>query len=575
MALLGARVTQHMKHDIAKGMAVWLAGLLVLRWGAGLAHYELATVLLHLQDRWLLLAVLAGAGLMLLPWGPASMGTSFSLSWRGALALAIGVVALCWAGHYAVLVGYDLSRDEQMAVFDARIYATGRWAMPLPVAWRVDADVLNTLFMLPVVRPVAWVSGYLPGNALLRAGLGLIADPALCGPLLSGAAVLAVWSVARQLWPDSKEAPALAVLLLVTSGQMLFTGMTAYAMPAHLACNLLWLWLFLADKRKTDIAAVIVGCIATGLHQPIFHPLFVAPWLLLLLAQRRWGRLGLFAGTYLVIALFWLVWPQFVTLPQIMGPGSLRQPGADFASRLIETLRDNHHNLPIMAANLLRFCTWQSVAMVPLLGIGLWLAARHWRTQPQMAALAAGFVAPPLLMLLILPYQGHGEGYRYLHPVLGNGVLLAVYGWREWSLPSWRAPMRRALIGSALLLIPLQGWLLHNLYQTFAAASARIDATPADYVMIGPDDAPLALDLVLNRPDLSNRPIRLSQNDIDDLDRLAAHICAAGRTIALPTDRSFAEIDRYFGTHSTAAGRRFADDHDEFEDAGCKVIELR
>jgi hypothetical protein len=32
--------------------------------------------------------------------------------------------------------------------------------------------------MLPVNHPAAWVSGYLPGNALLRAGVGLVADPA-------------------------------------------------------------------------------------------------------------------------------------------------------------------------------------------------------------------------------------------------------------------------------------------------------------------------------------------------------------------------------------------------------------
>ena len=64
--------------------------------------------------------------------------------------------------------------------------------------------------------------------------------------------------------------------------------MTAYAMPAHLCFNLLWLRLFLADRRRADLGAIAVGFIATGLHQPLFHPMFVAPFMLMLLLERNW-----------------------------------------------------------------------------------------------------------------------------------------------------------------------------------------------------------------------------------------------------------------------------------------------
>jgi hypothetical protein len=32
-------------------------------------------------------------------------------------------------------------------------------------------------------------------------------------------------------------------------------------------------------------------------------------------------------------------------------------------------------------------------------------------------------------MAVILPSQGEGFGYRYLHGAIGTAILLAVYGW--------------------------------------------------------------------------------------------------------------------------------------------------
>jgi hypothetical protein len=562
----------------------WLALLLVLRGGAVFASYALSGTLLNLQDRWLLYALLAAAALTLAPWEklwagarPLMRSGPLRLGRRAVWGLALGVVAVGYTGHYLLLAGYDLSRDEQMASFDALIYAHGAWAWPLPRDWHRDSSVLNMLFMLPVDHPVAWVSGYLPGNALWRAGVGgLLGDAALANPLLSGGTVVALWAVARRLWPQDGENQALPVLLLLGSGQFLATGMTSYAMPAHLLCNLVWLRLFLADTRRADMAALAVGFVATGLHQPLFHPMFVAPWLAVLLWQRRWGRLALFVLPYGAIGLFWLSWPNLVTLPAIMGAGSTRQVGADFLSRLIDTLSGNAENFPIMACNLLRFCTWNALALVPLLLAGLWALARKPLADMRMLALAVGFVVPPLMMLAILPYQGHGFGYRYLHPVLGNGLLLATYGW-QWLVADGdgarlRALLVRALAFGALLALPLQGWLAHHLYAPFAQVSAQIDALPADYVLIGPQDAPYALDLVLNRPDLSNRPLRLSQNDIEDTDRLAAKICATGATIALPVNSAFVAIDKVFGVKSMAAGQHWDEDSAYYADMGCRVI---
>ena len=72
-------------------------------------------------------------------------------------------------------------------------------------------------------------------------------------------------------------------------------------MSAHLAFNLIWLWCFLRGDRKGDAGAIIAGFIATGLHQLLFHPLFVAPFLahLWLTGERR--RAIVYAFAYLAI----------------------------------------------------------------------------------------------------------------------------------------------------------------------------------------------------------------------------------------------------------------------------------
>ena len=548
------------------------------------AHKPITSDYLRLQDIWLLPVQLLLAGLTLaaLPLAAFIMpgwrrAHPFTLSGQSVAVLALIMVAVTYAGHRWLLLGYDLGRDEQMATFDSWIYAHGRMAWPLPPGWQGDAGALNLLFMLPVARPVAWVSAYLPGNAGLRAAVGLLADPALTGPLLTGLSVALTWGCARRLWPETREAGVVAMALLALSGQVVMAGMSAFAMPTHLAANLLWLWLFLADRRRHDLAALAVGVFATGIHQPLFHPLFVAPWLVVLLVERRWARLALFVGAYLAIGLFWLAWPH-LTLGWVTGPHSLTDSGADYLSRLRDTLVLADQRWPIMAANLLRGLCWAPFALLalPLLGAGLARADRR------VAALLAGVLIPLAVMALILPYQGHGFGYRYIHGVLGNIALLGGYGWRR--LAAWHARLRPAVVAgaglTALVALPLQAALAHRLYAPFAHASAALSGSGADYAIIGADDAPLALDLVLNRADLGNRPIRLSNGDIADIDVLARRICRPGTApavaVALPTDALFAEIDTAFHTPpSGMANSRLSAQRALFAEAGCRVVVLR
>jgi hypothetical protein len=195
----------------------------------------------------------------------------------GVLAIVAGIVVL---GTKFCALGYAFSRDEAMVEFDAAILATGRLIATVPPEWRPFVPALQPEFRLAIPGDVAWVSSYLPGNAALRAVLGLVFNSAFTNAILMLVAVLAVFAIAKRLWPDRPDAWAISVLLLATSSQALFMAMTPYAMSAHLALNLLWLWLFLRDDKAGHLAAVGVGFVATGLHQIIFHPLFVAPFLL-------------------------------------------------------------------------------------------------------------------------------------------------------------------------------------------------------------------------------------------------------------------------------------------------------
>lgn len=523
--------------------------------------------LLVQQDIWLLEIFFALSILIFIP--PSILKTPIQLRPRHAVVAAIALMIFCYLGHSLLLMGHDLSRDEQMANFDAWIFSHGRLTWPLPQSWQREAGSLNLEFMLPVAQPVMWVSGYLPMNAILRAIIGGLGDPALTGPLLTAAALPLLLSIAKKIWPSNQETQTITLLILLGSGQLVITGMTAYAMPAHLFFNLLWLRLFMANRRVCDGAALLTGFVATGLHQPIFHPMFVAPFLLLLLVERRWMRLISFTIGYGAVCLFWLSWPLFIH-GLVAGPNSMTSPGTDYLSRWLRVFALNMGNLTLTAANLLRFCTWQHLLLLPLLVVGFKTA----KEDRLAGAIALSLILPIAVIAIILPWQGIGFGYRYLHGVLGNAALLAGYGWRrlEPRHEQLRPVVLRATAASIMVLLPVQGWMAHARYQPFASASRKIDNSGADYAIIEAKDGPLMMDTVSNRADLSNRPIRLAFEEIKNVPALAQHICRPGVSVAFATDTFYAPLWAYFGLKPEQRGSpSLAVLAVPFQKAGCET----
>ena len=524
-----------------------------------------SSLYLYREDRWLLLVqtiLLFGACI-----GLNNRERTLQLSPVALTAITLGLIALCYAGTKWVLLGFSFSRDEQMAVFDSQVFHSALLAQPLPGFWQAHAAALNTMFMQPVNHPATWISSYLPINAALRTAVGFVADPALTGPLMVALGLVSLWKCARLLWPDDREAAVVAALLYVGSGQVLLAGMTAYAMPAHLALNLLWLWFFLLNRRVADLAALLVAFVATGLHQPLFHPLFAAPILFTLFRERNWPRLALYASGYGAICAFWLVWPLWMH-SLIAGPGSVTATsGTDYFSRLLLTLAEGSPaRWSNTASNLVRFFAWQHALLLALMACGV----AAWRRERFAASFAAAVILPVLVMLLILPSQANGFGYRYLHGVIGAAILLAVCGWRRFGHDqSWLRPVIvRTTLAGMIVLLPLQAWMAYNLYAPFARIDRQINASGDDYFITF-----FPYNLVINRPDLSNRPIRLLGEKVDN--DLVLNICAPGARVALPAADLLRPIETYFFLpHSTATDVRLESLSSRLVAAGCKVDRL-
>src|SRR3546814_1383480 len=76
----------------------------------------------------------------------------------------------------------------------------------------------------------------------------------------------ALWHIARKLFPGRPDAVLVTLLLAFSSTQLLVMSMTAYAMTAHFALNMVWLALFLRNDWKGHFGAAVVAFLAIGLQ---------------------------------------------------------------------------------------------------------------------------------------------------------------------------------------------------------------------------------------------------------------------------------------------------------------------
>lgn len=470
---------------------------------------------------------------------------AFQLS-MGRLVIGVAVAALLlWGATYLLFDNYPLSRDEQMVAFDVAVFRSGYLAAPLAQEWRHYAEALTPAFLLPLPGNAAWVSAYMPVNAMIRTVVGLV-DPALTGPLLAAAGAVATFDCARKLFPGDRAAQGVALLMYATSAQVLVTAMTAYAMTGHLALNMIWLSFYLRGTKRAHVAAMAIGFAAIGLHQIIFHPLFALPFIEQLRRRGEWRTALVYLCCYALFALFWISWPHIVAMTAgvASASGSAQGGGGFIADRVIPLLLHREpQTIPLMIANLLRFVAWQNLALLPLMLLA-WPAIR--RGDGIAGALAAGVLLTIAAMTFLLPYQAMGWGYRYLHGLIGSCALLAAYGWREASDRSdTTAFVRVGTVATVVLAIPFLAWQATRFVQPYARVNRMIDGINANMVVVNSYGPAFRIDEVRNDPLLTNRPVRLAANKLSPADIMI--LCKRG-TIAFVDVDQMQALGVGFGT---------------------------
>lgn len=476
--------------------------------GWGLSNY-----FVYRQDL-VAVPIMLGTLAAVLTWRPREGPPPARLDARLVATASAGIVLiLCYAGTYFVFRDYALSLDEFLVGFDEAILRNGALLARIPAEWRAYLDALQPLFVLHAPGDIAWSSAYLPGNAAIRALFEWLGDGSLAPPVLAAASVILLYLVARKLAPEDRSFASVAVLLLVTSSQFLLTAMTPYAMTAHLALNLAWLWLALHDRPWSRATAIAVSFVACGVHQMVFHPLFVAPFLLWFWSSGRRGLALFYFAAVATSALLWIVYWQLavvLTLPD--APDAAPLGGALFTERVLDAIEDafRDETLGVIADNLLRFLTWQNPLMLALAAA----ATLTIRRQPPIAkAMAGGILLMFAATIVLMPYQGHGWGYRYFHGLLGSFALLGAYGWRTIiaQAPELRrrlhAGLALAILVSLAVLLPLRAVQAYRFVTPYAVASEKIARTDADVVILDSGDRWFGWDLVRNDPFLRHRPV--------------------------------------------------------------------
>lgn len=500
---------------------------------AGLAMLPIAGInsipkfYLRTQDLPVILAIASVMGLLI--WRQPGWKLPEKLpSTRTIWIVALVLIPLLWVGTHLIMLDYPLTRDEHMVVFDGANFAAGRLGFALPEEWTGFGEPLVPNFLITADGWKAMASAYLPINAMMRTGFGTFADPALMNPILVAVGLVVLWGLARRIFPDNNRAVWIVMLTYLLSAQVMTNAMTNYAMTGHLVFNIIWLSLFLRGGALGHAGAILVGFFALGLHQPVFHPLFAGPILLGLLWQRRFGLFATYAVIYAAALLFWFSYPVLVVDSlglERAASGSAAGAGGFFAERVLPLLRIDEIMIPLMLVNILRAIAWNAAYLLPLFLI----AALGWKKLDALGKqLLAGVLLTIVAIAILLPYQGHGWGYRYIHALLGPLCLLAGYGWKL--LPEAQKPAAQggiiALALVSVLALPFQWWSAHRFIEPHVKLYEVLKTQETDFVLVDSEMPSHAVDDVRNLPDLSNRPLLFSSREMDGAQM--AELCERG-----------------------------------------------
>ena len=418
--------------------------------------------------------------------------------------IAALVFVITTVGHFVVMHATGLSMDEHALEFQARLLLAGQLAAPVPEMWQPLGSWFTPIFVNFHPIEGRWVAAYFPGAAAIRALFALGGVPFLTNPVLAAASVLLVYACARRLWPAHPRRALVAAVLFAASSQVIIMSMTGYSMPAYLAVNLLWLYLYLRAGTAAWLLLPFVGVLALGLHNPFPHALFVAPFLVRALWERRWRWTAYWAVVYAAGSALWLGWLRFSAGTPV--PGAPPSPGLlhHFALPTAQALLTQLMSLALLF-------TWQT----PVAGLLLVVALMAWRSLERVERdLAIGLLLTFGFYFLYPIDQGHGWGYRYVYGTLGNLALLAALGaalLARRPLPLGARGLANlvaaSLVATVLLQWPLRAIQSERFVAPFARALDFIESVDAPLVAVDLTAGWYAQDLVRNDPLFERRPV--------------------------------------------------------------------
>ncbi len=453
------------------------------------------------------------------------------LSWVDRFIIGISITSFAVFGLGALLFyhRHPLSLDEFSLVYQSQVFVAGKLdghVSPVLIDRLVAPRFIIEFFGIDRPRGLI-TSVYWPGTSLLMMPFTALGVTWLFNPFISALTVFCLHRATRQA-TDSPQVASWATLFLLASPVFAINALSFYAMPAHMLANVLFFWSVFhantlrergdnsAHKRQIFVAGVIGG-FALVLHNPIPHLAFCAPWLIWVVSKRRDWILPLLAG-YLIFALplgvGWFVHLKTLDaqMPELQGSILARLPQI--------FVLPSGELLSVRLLAIFKILAWAVPGLI-VLAMSAWPQARAnlW-----MRLLTSSLATLFCAYFFISYPQGHGWGYRFIHPAWFVFPVIAAFAIQhrlnESKPPQDAAPyvLRRqffavAVALSLFVLLPIRAWQANSLIQHILTQIPGSPLGQKSILFINTKEGYYTSDLVQNDPFLRNTAWKLIARD--------------------------------------------------------------
>lgn len=349
--------------------------------------------------------------------------------------------------------------DEVAQLFQARVFAAGRLAAPVPEPPEFFL-VTQTL-----MTEAGWVSQYPPGQSLLLALGFLVGAEWLINPVLGGVGVVLVYAIGRGLYgPKTGVAASFlwavsAWVLFMSATYMNHVGAVTFALAAWAA-----VW---SPKKFTARYAALAGLLlaATAAMRPLDAVTAAIPIAVWLICRRRFGAFVWIALGSLPVAFAWgYVNARLYGSPFTLGYTALYGAevglgfGMDPWGRTYTPLIALSNAASAIRRLHIYFYEWPIPALLPL---ALWALVARPRALGDLVV-AIGMIAGPALYFFYW-HSGFYPGPRFYYIAAPFVALGMARAWRWIWNRAKRLPQRWGLrwdmaVAASAVIVLLWGW---------------------------------------------------------------------------------------------------------------------